>query len=518
MQFRHRLCRRGGWVRIAAVTVLAGGVAAALALIGWHQMSSTPASGASGGGGSAEWHRVERRSFDLVITAPGELDALRRVEVQNQVRVSRPSIIEVIDEGVEVRGARYFDVPWQREPFTVRGEVLVRLDTEEIDEKIGQTRLDVEEARAAHVAADQSLQIELNEATRREQAARVELELAELALMEWSEGKAPQQRRELKLELDTAQRRVERAKRDYKLSQELYDQQFISLNELEDSELEVINAADALATAQLNQRVYEQYTHQQEKQKAQSDVDQAKAELTKVLARNESDIARLRADLKSKERTLLLRENKLDELLGQKAAATIYAPQDGMVVYASSLGRRRNDPLAVGQQVHPGQTLILLPDTRQMVAEVRVHETRVAQVDAGQPVAVRIDARAQEVIPGEVVSVSTMAAPTHWSSDVKEYTVRVELPTGKRSIKPGMQCTAEIATGRVTDAVAVPVQCVHTEGDRQFVYVPAGQGKVQPLEVELGDASVEMVEIVKGLEPGDRVLLRRPRPGEVRDS
>ena len=52
-------------------------------------------------------------------------------------------------------------------------------------------------------------------------------------------------------------RAIEQTERDYELSQELYDQRFISLNELEEREIDMIEARDALATAKLAIEVYD---------------------------------------------------------------------------------------------------------------------------------------------------------------------------------------------------------------------------------------------------------------------
>jgi HlyD family secretion protein len=99
--------------------------------------------------------------------------------------------------------------------------------------------------------------------------------------------------------------------------------------------------------------------------------------------------------------------------------------------------------------------------------------------------------------------------------DLREYAVRVELPedaAGK--LKPAMRATGEVTIGRVENTLAVPVQAVFTEGEDRFCYVPTMGGHVKKIPVSIGRANESFAEVTKGLSEGDRVLLRRPRPGE----
>jgi len=459
----------------------------------------TPAAATAG-----DWYTARPISFDLTITANGELEARDKVEIKSRVH-GRPAIIEIVDEG----------------SFVAEGDLLFRLESDQTAKELEQAQLDTERARADKIAAEQELEIQINEAESARKAAEVKLSLAQLDLQKWKKGDVVTRRNELQLALEKARRRVERAKRDYELSQELYDQQFISLNELEDAEIERIEATDALATAKLNIEVYEKYEYLKDKQQFESDVEQAEAELERTINKNESTLARHRSDLESKKQQLSIREKRLQELEEQLESTEVHAPQAGLVVYASSVERgwRRNDPISEGRQVRFGETVILLPDTRQMAANLRVHEALIGQIEIGQRVALVIDAMRGRSIEGRVVNKAvTPEDGGWWNPNLREYEVRVDLPQGIEGLKPAMRCQGQIFIGRVEDALAVPIQAVHTVGDQRYVYVPAGAGRVKPQPVTIGRASESLVEIEKGLDRGDRVLLRDPKPGEATET
>ncbi|MEM1107447.1 MAG: efflux RND transporter periplasmic adaptor subunit [Planctomycetota bacterium] len=451
-----------------------------------------------------EWYRVQTRSFELTVTESGDLDAVERVEIKSKVE-GRPEIIYLVEEGTEVKA----------------GEVLVRLDSDDLRTRIEESVLAVEKARADEIFARRGLDIERNEARARQSVAEVNLALAKLELAKWQKGDVPQARRELNLEFEKAQRLVERTKRDYEISRELFAQKFISENDLEDSEIEKLEAAEGLLSAELAKSVYNLYTYQTERQQKQSDLDQATSDLEREIAKNESEIARLEADLASKKQTLLIREEKLRALQEQLEASEITAPKDGIVVYATSVGRRsrRGDPMAEGRQVRFNETILYIPNITQMVANLSIAEAYEPLVRVGQDVRVTVDARPGEVFTGSIDRTTPLAESGGWlNPGQREFTARVRLDAEPSAdLKPAMRCTGEISVGVVEEALAVPVQAVFTEGEDHFCYTPAGGGRVQRQSVDIGRASETLVEILSGLAAGDRVLLRNPLPGELLD-
>ncbi len=493
-----------GLIGLRAVAALVV-VVVVLALWGAVELSTTDATDApppdAASANDGEWFFVARRSFDMTVVASGELEARDQVEVKSEVG-GRVAIVEIVEEGT----------------FVKEGDFIAKLEDDAIQDKIEEEVLRVETARASKIAAEQEFEIAINETQSDAKAAEVKLALAKLDLAKWLNGEVKQKRRELDLALEKAERRVTRAVEDLELSKELHEQQFISRNELDDSVIEELEAKNALETAKLDIEVYEEFAYNRDSKQKNSDVEQAEAGLERTLRKNDSRVEKLQADLDSKRRTLSIREGKLEDLNTQFENTRIVAPRDGLVVYASSVGPhwRRRDPIIPGRQIRFNETIVLLPDTRQMVASLRVHEALLPQVEEGQQVNVTIDARPTQPFGGEVLTIAIMAEDGGWlNPQLREYKVRVALPAGAdESLKPGMRCSGEVLVGRVDNAIAVPVQAVFTEGDERFCYVPSGR-QVRRQVVTIGKASEAYVEILDGLEPGVRVLMRSPRPGEI---
>jgi hypothetical protein len=159
---------------------------------------------------------------------------------------------------------------------------------------------------------------------------------------------------------------------------------------------------------------------------------------------------------------------------------------------------------------------MILPDTSQMLANLKVSEALSGRIRPGQKVAVYSDAMPSVPVTGEVQSVSVLAASGGWRDpNRRDYTVRVALDADPAlGLKPSMRCKAEILLDRVQDSLSVPIQAIFRQGSIAYVYVGNGGGFDQR-QVRLGRSSELRVEILGGVTEGDRVLLREPAPEEV---
>jgi len=453
---------------------------------------------------AADLHRVQSTDFEITVVANGELEAKKQTEIRSELE-SRSTIVELVDEGVRVK----------------KGDLLVRLNSETIENEIAEETLRVESARSELIAAEAAYDIQLSDNESALSQAKLKLELAEIELTKWLQGDLKKKQDELKLAIENGARRLEQAEEKFKDSERLEPMGFVSRDELREDEIKFEEAKAAYQTAQLNQDVYETYERVQKEKTLRSDVEQAKAELLRVERSNASRLANKEADRTNRRRQLALREEKLEKLQKQFEACTVHAPTDGLVVYGSTVENNRwnNDgPLDVGKEVHPNQLLIVLPDISEMVASVRVHESYAGRIQPGMRATVRCDAAQGLTFDGSVASIGVLAESGGWRDpNLREYTVKIDLgQSGDDSkLKPSMRAEARIILGEVTGTLAVPVQAVFREGRTSFVYTPRSGGKYARTEVDVGRRSSAFAQIVSGLKQGDTVLLREPGPGEI---
>jgi HlyD family secretion protein len=458
---------------------------------------------------AADIHVVEPTTFDISVIASGELEAQKQTEIRS--RVERQGLITyVVPEGTRVK----------------EGDLLVELNADEIQTEIEEDTLRVESSRSELIVAENALEIQKNENDAALRQALLKLELAQIELKKWQEGDLVKRRQELDLNIEKADRNLELYDEQYRQTKDLYDRGFESKDKLKQDEIRYIEAQAEVKRARLSKEVFEEYEYVQIQKQLTSDVNEAEAELERVRQQNNSRLASKEADLTNKRRQLAIHEDRLSEEKRQLTYTKMYAPTDGLVVYATSVGEERgrsmmggDGPLQIGRNVRPNELLIILPDTSRMVASVKVHESNAGRVEPGQPATVKIDALPNRVLTGTVDSISVLAASGGWRDpNLREYTVKIHLDSDNtnRELKPSMRADAEIRLGRVEDVLTAPVQAIFREGRTSYVYQKRGDRFVRT-PVRVGRRSSTQAEIIAGLEGGEKVLLREPQSGEIID-
>ncbi|MEO0511647.1 MAG: hypothetical protein AAF108_01955 [Planctomycetota bacterium] len=485
--------------------VVAAGVVAAGGGGAWYVMNADPPVETTAG---VDLARAETMSFDIETTASGELKAATQVELRSKLEQTA-AVVSVVPEGT-----------WVEE-----GEVLCVLNTESLETKLDEEQAFLEEEKAELVAAQNSLEIQKSDNDSAYRDADLKLRLAELSLNQWEQGDSIKSEETFKLALDKAQRELGRLAEQFERSKELVEEGFISQNQYNLDELALVEAEANLTTATLDLEIYQQYQWKQDKEQKEADVEQAQAELDRVLKQNEIKLADKLSVVLREERSNLRVSNRIKDLETQIAAATIAAPSAGLVVYGTTVeaeNRRWSNegPLQIGKDVRPNELVIALPDTSNMVASIRVHESLAGRVRPGQRANVKIDALGGKVIPASVESIGVLAESGGWRDpNLREYSVRLTLEPGELAseLKPSMRCEAIIQLGRAEDVLAVPVQALFSEGQLRYVHIPEGRG-VRRVPIRAGRVSELYAEIAAGLEPGDPVLVREPTAGGIIDT
>jgi HlyD family secretion protein len=202
----------------------------------------------------------------------------------------------------------------------------------------------------------------------------------------------------------------------------------------------------------------------------------AKESIAPQLAVQQAEVARLRSLAK-------LRQEELDALK----------------VRSSMTGVLSALPVEVGAQVQPGTNLARVADPSRLKAEVRIAETQAKDIAHGQ--VAFIDTR-NGVVEGRVARIDPAVQNGTVLVDV---TIVNELPRGAR---PDLSVDGTIELERLDDVVYVGRPAFGQERSTVGIFKldPASTDAVRT-QVQLGRSSVNTIEIVNGLQPGDRVIL-----------
>jgi HlyD family secretion protein len=172
---------------------------------------------------------------------------------------------------------------------------------------------------------------------------------------------------------------------------------------------------------------------------------------------------------------------------------------DQLRVRAGIEGVLQSVPVEVGQKLAAGAVLAKVSQPARLKAELKVSETQAKDIVVGLPVAV--DTR-NGVVRGRIARIDPAAVNGAVTVDVR---LEEPLPRGSR---PDLSVDGTIEIERLRNVVYMGKPASGQPGGliSLFKLDPDGR-RAQRIQVRLGRASVNHIEVVEGLQPGDRVIL-----------
>ncbi|MDD5677490.1 MAG: efflux RND transporter periplasmic adaptor subunit [Kiritimatiellae bacterium] len=388
-----------------------------------------------------------------------------------------------------------------------KDEVVARLNTDDIDRDITAKEAAALDATNKLYAARAALEIQQMDNVANLAEAQQKSKAAELELEQFQQGDGPVEMLDSELNLQTAQSELDRAEVTYKDGQGLFKEGFATRNELEEWRMLLEKSRGTVETSNMKMHALEQFGQPVKLSAKRGALESAKANLEKVRKQSETQLQSKMKDVDVAKMNLDRAEKDLNMAREDRNNYEIKAPVDGLVNYGDpdEWWSRRN--IQVGGNANNGQTLLNIPDMSAMKAVVPILEADIAKVKVGQKANITVEAIHGAILHGEVITVPEVASRENWISG-NQFKIEIAIADGK-DLKTGLSCEAEIVTDTISSAVFLPIPAVFSEGDRYLVYPVKGSGK-DGIEVRLGKASVQDVEILSGVEPGRRVFLTRP--------
>lgn len=153
--------------------------------------------------------------------------------------------------------------------------------------------------------------------------------------------------------------------------------------------------------------------------------------------------------------------------------------------------------------------IVALASELEVMAEVP--EADIAQIFQGQGVEIVADAYPEEVFQGEVRLIAPEAIERQ---DVTLFQVRIDLVSGQDRLRSNMNVTVAFIGDQLTDALVVPAIAVITQGGQAGVLIPGDRNQIRFKPVTLGSQVGEQIQVLEGLQEGERVFIDLP-PGKT---
>jgi len=202
----------------------------------------------------------------------------------------------------------------------------------------------------------------------------------------------------------------------------------------------------------------------------------------------QSQLAPQEAEIAQKRATYELRRRQLEDL-------RVKAGMPGVLQCVCS---NPTTPVEVGAQVGPGTNLARVADPARLKAELRIAETQTKDIRIGQYA--EVDTR-NGVVKGKVSRIDPASSNGTVGVDI---TLEGALPPGAR---PDLSVDGTVRLEELNDIIYVGRPAFGQENSSVSLFKVLPDGEALRTTVKLGRSSVNTIEIVEGLQPGDQVIL-----------
>ena len=328
--------------------------------------------------------------------------------------------------------------------FVKAGQLLVKLDDSVLQAELTQ-------AQAAVAEAEANLE-KLRAGNRSEEIERAR-EQVRMAQAEATQAES---------DLELARKRVER-------NQNLEAEGAIARDRLDEIVNEERSKQSALNTAQAKLREAQQQLKELETGARREEIAQAAAKLAQA-------------------------KGQVKVVMAQLKDTRVIAPVSGKIAERNA---------RVGDLTSTSEKLFTVIENGRLELRVKVPETQLPLIRLGQSVEITSDVDSRLKLVGRVREIIPIV-----NEESRQATVEVDLPT-QSGLKPGMFLRASITTSTAT-SLTIPMGAVLPQADGSSIaYVLQGDKTVKAQPVKTGELlSGDRVEIVEGLQAGDRVVVK----------
>ena len=342
----------------------------------------------------------------------------------------------------------------------VQGQIIAQMDSAQIDAQIAQNQASVAEAQA-----------QLDDALRGASLTDISQAEASVAAAE--------------AQLNEAEARLNLAEADSDRSQQLFRQGAISRSELDRSISEVSSAR-----ASVNQAIARLQEAQQRL------LDQQDGNTAETIAQAEARLARAQAQLQAT-------QVQLDD-------TQVRAPFDGIVTQRFASEGAFVTPTATASEVTSATSTAIVAIASGLEVIAEVPEADLSRIQVGQQAEIQADAFPEETFKGVVKLVAPEAIERQ---NVTVFQVRVRLTNGIDRLRSNMNVTVAFIGDKLENALVVPTVSIITQGGQSGVLIPDEKGQAQFEPVTLGSQVGDRIQVLEGLDAGDRIFIDLP-PGQ----
>jgi HlyD family secretion protein len=253
-----------------------------------------------------------------------------------------------------------------------------------------------------------------------------------------------------------------------------------------------------------------------EQRSAQAALEQAQARVTESLRRVD-DLRNLPEPevIAQAEARLAQTQAQLDVAQVRQDETLIRAPFGGTVTQKFATEGAFVTPTTSASDLSSATSTAIVALAQDLEVLAEVPEAGISLIQPGQAVEVVADAFPEQTFAARVKLVAPEAIERQ---NVTLFQVRIELLEGKDILRSNMNANVAFIGNQLADALVVPTVAVVTQAGETGVLVPGDNREIVFQPVDLGPQVGDQIQIVSGIEVGDRVFVDLPRANPSKTS
>ncbi len=429
---------------------------------------------------------VDQKNFLLNIIERGVVMPAKVSPVSSQISSNQAKILWLIKEGSPVS----------------KGTLVARFDTKPFIDSMLKAEQDFADAGATFLASEKMLLLQKEEENGKIEEAVRKVEIAKIQANNIENGSGPLKRKIFEQKRHQAERTLGINRNELEDFEVLLEKGHVSTRERDKAADKVATGKEQAQVAREELENFDKYTWPKLLREAELLVNGAESNLQRVKRTAELQIQNRVAAVEKNRRKVENKKSALEKSQKDLENCDLYSPTKGILLYSDLPRENGRRKIQIGDSVWVGQTFLQVPDTSELMAEVKIREIDVAKIDKEMAAEIELDAFPGMKFPGLVESIETLAKEDDANSSVRRFHTRIRFIGDISNVYVGMSATTTIIYRELEDVLAVPVSAVIYRDGKTMVKRKSGQ-KDHEVAVSLGARGTRWVEVVGGLNRGD---------------
>jgi len=445
---------------------------------------------------------VKKEDMIIGVSLTGTVNARKKHKLSCDAAF-RTQLVSVVDENSKVK----------------KDDILAEFETDDLKQKIDDLRVELENKRKRLEITQEERGILVSSNNADVESADNRVGEAEDAFNKYWKLEGPKVKDTQQLKVDNAEQKLVTEKSKFLKFRDTFNQTVYSDEAAETAAKAKLNGLEkAIETAEiaynnalLDQKMLKRYTHPNKITSLKNKLEELKLNLKKVkirtassLVQKDNQIFNEKTRIKKNERDLKKHEDFLPMM-------KLISPVNGLVVYGDPDKRWGKIDIKIGMDIRRRQVLLTIPDLSDLVVDFDIPEQYRSRVKLEDKVIVTPESMPALKIDGIVSEIASLPKnQIRWDPySPKIYKSKIDITKNEPKLVSGMNVRIAIINKILKDRMIVPIEAVFDKSGKYFVFLRQNS-KFKEMNVEIGEANIDFVEIKSGLTSGDVVCLYRP--------